>query len=1830
MASDGWISGIVDVRVRMHSGMANNFTSRIEVEEFCGVVVPPETHPAILAAEGRACAKRQVGPRYQRNSLPSKPIEGLHHNHHAHPSTIPTTHRAPAPLHQPPPPSPGAAPAVSRRPSAALALAFDASYAGAIIALARLMTPGASPSQLEAAHVLLLAAGFTCPFLLPSFFVPRRISRAGARAVGAIAQTRWTAARRTNFNRVWGKYVPLSQPGKIPSGNVLMEDGSNAKTRPECRLPLSGLSTTSHGIFAQSSSFQPIALAHSRSRQFSTSSIYFGATKKPSGKSKSIRTRKSSGPKGSKADVRRAVQQIRFGKKGGRSSLRKVAPKKPLVGGVLFRPITMQPPPKPAPVVSKSAPASSTEPKTTGQRRPKWVVAGVPRTKVKATGRKARRKAKKMASKGKIEEVAADLAEKSSVAQIEVLKKAPEPAPHIPKEPKEAVKVEKAGRVTGRSSRAARAAVSPLEPEKIAREIPKEEIIATSSGSRISVRGTQVDLTLGRGRKVSGRSVIVPGPAQRRVFSTCVAARAENKESDSGDSAFAADEKLSESSEVNTFPPEDSAIPKSQILQTENSPIIEDNQAAHTPRKDGVPTEDAGPEPDNDSIPATKSQSYPTIEAEIISEPYPNNKTETKIEEEEAVKNENQNFIDSGNAEYGDIVMELPSEDDISDDIAADGGEDGSSPEADLANIIGSHAKVSYPSKLLPLQSNVFPKRQKPPSVSSSSSATHPSKLLSYILSSPHLHPLQKRTPRFWVDVFEKWYLPKRVQDRLPETIKPTINKGPKLGPADALFSEGYIAPILPKLHIKCGASANDLIVLILEAKEGGVDLLVELGRIGHYSAVRWVVRRILHPQIYDVLDLEERNSDVLGSLSQENNVKLDDDSHESERISVSRAGDVGLDHLISAGLTKQKVMRIKLARQGLGLVLNSMGNMLVHADPSMLTSAIASPQHFSYSYSKLDKKEYSVSTKNTVWKNDYTLLLPLSKEILAYLHNCSLIPSNLYSAKSSRRLSILRQRILTSLADAVCQHQDLAEIGRLNPSTEDKNILEKSDAIKKRWSIYGYWRGGFEALAGNYAGNFWSSKGNSKRVPKKAKEELSGFDNVTNRGEREVLLEVVLRICALSGFGLAGTDILSQLVRQGGWTFIDYEATWPEEYRAEDLALREEYEGVSNLPGQWGVRGYSIMAPPIRTQKMALPQDLIKAMAYSIVDSVGEGKGLSAVIQALYHMSRLFGAEPVGISTSSTRGILSQVFKIWEDNFNTDPRSATIGEELLGHIRYWSNADERSQSEISPGEIHSELRIWYQVLKAYSDLENVEGALRVWEDLQGRMVNLVPNNFEPIYAVPNTKEWDQEVQDRYNTHYFHPPWVLGNYLSALTKGRRLPNALALIQTPRRSPFPIIPTHYYNLPPVTPHLLTLAALTRDHQLANEIVGSLPLKIPGAVPHSTLTSLVNMYLRLENFTSAQDVIQYMESVGVALDGTDIGILVENALRQSLAQGYNFVEQTEDISKADNSSPPGRNKVHSRWGDWALPHKSAAGLIDTMSATAESTTLTPKKPMKFTTFEGLLISTAPASKPPLSSSQSPSSKRPPTPKMSPSGWISVLNHSIESGDRDRAEWALTGLGVDIRKKQAISTKVFNILLKGVVKREGAVMGWVMINAHCLRDQIPSIYNTHNTLRNSGGKHIRSGGFGEAGGHWRVKLGKGREWMWVHEGKEQWGVRPDLVTYRTVLDQAVREERKMDEEEIREWEFFRERFGVAPPVMEGVVDGVGREDGPRDEPDLDDDEPDLDVRVHESRDRSGEEREAERCWVERQGDRRKKRVAINHVVELCREKMRAMSGL
>lgn len=1561
--------------------------------------------------------------------------------------------------------------------------------------LARAAAPRATSEA--AATQLLLSVGFTCPFLLPSFFVQRNAKRVKYRRSHWLSlQQKDHETHRASGVEIW-KGVQNAREATLDAAplNTRADLGSMVRsglthitrsriiTTPQLHhsIQLRGESNIPQRFFSSTTSFS--ARSTPRASANRTAPGRFTPVRSNGGGHQSKKFSPAKTPRG---DYRSKIGQLR-------TSPTKVP--KPSVGSNIDG-LSKSPTPKAEASITISDQSSTNSSSSQKLKsKPKWVKAGIPRTKVKPTGRKARR------TKGVNKPNPRESDEKNrhfpmhpfdmeayETAVLEGGNSWRKLLESIVPPPK-ATKVKTSGRDVQNIDQAAKKGVNLKKQKRSEKQtvVKVEELregeggMAPGVGSRISVRGDgMIERIVGKGRKVLGASPI-----------------------------------------TTTLP-----IENKRYFGTWIGRAMEDKHSKVSDEERGIGAKGVGAKLVGSDKPVEQIQAH-------LRSVHQSSTPESKLPKA--------NPPCTGNS--GRRSKRLRSKLSILEDSQKTTSLDPPRPDT------------------IPLpRSTVLPKQ--------------PSKLLGRILSSPNIDKWFKSKPEFWLEILKKWYLPQHVNclSHPPWGSAATIGGSVKETIAAKIFSVEYPPPILHEKNAKLGATPIDVIELLEESRRNGIDILVGLAKQGDYSAIRWIVRRILHPHIEDVQELEEEGvRDVLGNFSWTNENKPKwTNVYAGGELSAAQAGGIVLNDLAFESKPGTKgynpeLLNIKLARQGLGLVLGSIGTMLVYADPPTLTAYSSTPFFFSQPYST--KKKYSTIHQTKAKKPEgYTVLLPITKEILAYLHNSSLIPSNLYSPTLNPRLFILKTRILTGLADTVWRHQELATSEVAKRGTIEDGSSRVFVVPDLGWRLHGYWRGGFETLTGDYPQwrKFWegtSSEDEASRVAKENNEEVLRLEEMANRGEREVLLELVLRACILAGYGHAGSLVLSHIIAQGGWSWIEYAATWPEEYRLEDLALREELENTDGLPGQWGVRGYAVVPPPVRTIPKTLPEELITDMAAAIIDSTAEGKGLRQVLSDLDRLGTIFGRDKAGLPN-----LVPRVVSLWETGYAPPEENAPTGELVLNFIQRWSGIEEMLPGGVAPGEASAELQVWYKVLLSYIDLENIQGAERVWGKMEKRLRLLLPRNYTPSASNHSTI-----------THYFHPPWVLASYLTLLNRNKKTKLGLSLLSPKEPAPFPVIPKQYYHLPPLTPPLIALATLSKNMNLLNEILSLLPFKKAFGVPHTTLTSILNAYLRIGDFASSQEVIAYIRAQGLSLDGVDVAVLTENTLRQDKEEGYRFVEQTVEKGLQDDylQHVPPNLRVRSEWGNWHLPFRAAAG----------------KETHDFTIFEGQYIAMKSTPKP----------RTVPPPKMSVSGWLSVLNHAIEGNDRNRTEWALKGLGVDLHKRNSLSTKVFNILLKGVAMRSGARQAWNMIMEHCIRDQ---------QIRKP--KLIGIGD--EPQGTWVRRTGKGREWQWLHGGKDMFGVRADVITFNTVLHEALRVKNLIAEEDKLEWQRYRENGGWEgedPKILQGsdllkLLDaGLNGE-------------------------RINTNAEELQLWKEGMEDRQRKRQEVEQLVRLCRERLGSMGGL
>jgi len=446
---------------------------------------------------------------------------------------------------------------------------------------------------------LLLSVGFTCPFLLPSFFVRRNAKRVKYGLLDSLGlQQKDHERHRARGVEIWrsaqnGREATLA----VALSNTQAELGSTIRgsiinTR---RLP--------HSIQFRAESNIPQRYFSSTASSSVRSLPRVSGSRTTPGKSTVIR------PSGCR-------QQSKHSSSPRDDNRSKVghwmpSPVKPSLWSNIG---TSSKPPTPADTsVTIPGRPSTNRPSITCsspqklEPKPKWVKAGISRTKVKPTGRKARRTRKKANKPNPME------SDQKSNFIFEGLNKRLSFIPPFDTDayetavleggnswkkllantipPPKATNAKAVSRVKGIDQAVNKGVNSKMQKRlekqtvvKIEQPREAEPEVPPRIGSRISVRGNgKIELTVGKGRKVLGTSPIPTTlPVEnKRSFGTWVGQAMEDKHKGSSEEGRDVETKgvgakLGESGkpvEVKNTLLQDSGIPKSQCLQAENSPI---------------------------------------------------------------------------------------------------------------------------------------------------------------------------------------------------------------------------------------------------------------------------------------------------------------------------------------------------------------------------------------------------------------------------------------------------------------------------------------------------------------------------------------------------------------------------------------------------------------------------------------------------------------------------------------------------------------------------------------------------------------------------------------------------------------------------------------------------------------------------------------------------------------------------------------------------------------------------------------------------------------------------------------------------------------------------------------------------------------------------------------------------------------------------------------------------------------------------------------------------------------------------------------------------------
>ncbi|KAG0135464.1 hypothetical protein HOY82DRAFT_551304 [Tuber indicum] len=558
---------------------------------------------------------------------------------------------------------------------------------------------------------------------------------------------------------------------------------------------------------------------------------------------------------------------------------------------------------------------------------------------------------------------------------------------------------------------------------------------------------------------------------------------------------------------------------------------------------------------------------------------------------------------------------------------------------------------------------------------------------------------------------------------------------------------------------------------------------------------------------------------------------------------------------------------------------------------------------------------------------NEYTDLLPTARQVLAYIHTAGLVPMAIYSATRYPRLHFLRSRIMVSMSDAVWRAQEAI----IAQEAEEKGV-------------YGEHRG-MEVPQAQQRLMTWGS--GTRDIIERPVVQDGAPDKIASYAERETWLELVMALACEGGFGLVGKYLLDRLLHkpEQKWSFVNYAKASPRDYNP-NWIRGMHVDKKSGVVEKWGLEGYSLEKPDIKTLPFTLPDWVIPGVVNALLNSDAEGRGTERVASCALSIVQMIPSHL--IRRSAIARALRYPDIVFAEKASLTKYIARIEDALGNHIR--------------------SLDLSYTALHQAIKRDNLVGARLIWADIVGR---------------------SQATS--------HPEWILGAYLMALVRGRKLQDALDLLK-PSPSGQTVIPKSMYASPYIAPAVMMLSVTVDKYPLL-ELVATAVKETGGT--HAMFSSLLNAYLRFGRIELAHGVLTFMTNHGVQPDGVDVGLLVQNELRRDMNAAYHLVELATGTAPDPSPAPPGNpNKVS--FGD---PRET------------EPPPYTPTKAI-------------PGVKPGIG--------------ISRDAWLAVLDHAVRTNDPYRTKWALDNLSVDATTTQGMDTNVFNILLRGATHRRGSYVG------------------------------------------------------------------------------------------------------------------------------------------------------------------------------------------
>jgi hypothetical protein len=375
-----------------------------------------------------------------------------------------------------------------------------------------------------------------------------------------------------------------------------------------------------------------------------------------------------------------------------------------------------------------------------------------------------------------------------------------------------------------------------------------------------------------------------------------------------------------------------------------------------------------------------------------------------------------------------------------------------------------------------------------------------------------------------------------------------------------------------------------------------------------------------------------------------------------------------------------------------------------------------------------------------------------------------------------------------------------------------------------------------------------------------------------------EVWMELILWSCLHGGWVVDGVKILRMLSFEpptSQWRCLSWRSLeWSEDVN--DWEILDHIFNTRSHPG------FTDSEPNSAAQiHRTISSEVVNAYVDAIFSvtrlrSGGKGMPLARVIRYLTQMKTLLDRSGLSLSTGSWDAILVRLFDqqpyITEDTRNFKrfvDLSPAMGEEL-------NSGGGRNLPDYVMDPSAAVLGLFHRALQSTVNSGDVGGAFSLFQTLQDHA------DLNKHHSIADFLKRQQEPQRESNlpvdvfTGYFSgieypsfdlqiPPATLASFLDLVTDAKAYEFGHWLVHS-RDLDGPVVPERQYGDPALRPVLIRFAAETGDSTLLTRLISTqADLARPGdpAVPESVLQSFFDSQVNLKHWDAAERILQHME-------------------------------------------------------------------------------------------------------------------------------------------------------------------------------------------------------------------------------------------------------------------------------------------------------------------------------------------------------------------------------